>query len=213
VPRCFVTFNDPATPAATWSRPSAPSPNTAFHRSSPPTSSPSDLRREEDRVHQWRANTPESSLRWTSTHYCPVGRQLLAVRALALAGKLAVNGQMRPERLRDGAARVAVTSEAADVLRRLHREHGPLMFHQSGGCCDGSAPMCYRAGEFHTGRADVFLGALAVDGLADGIPVWMSAAQFEYWKHTHLTTSSPDGAAASRSKPRTESGSYSGRAC
>ncbi|WFR83743.1 DUF779 domain-containing protein [Arthrobacter sp. Y-9] len=83
-------------------------------------------------------------------------------------------------------ARVAVTAEAAELIRRLTADHGPLMFHQSGGCCDGSAPMCYPDGEFLLGDADVRLGALAV-GLEREVPVWMSAAQFEYWKHTHLT--------------------------
>jgi uncharacterized protein len=86
--------------------------------------------------------------------------------------------------------RVAVTPEAADLLRRLRAEHGPLMFHQSGGCCDGSSPMCYPLGEFATGPSDVLLGSLAIDGAADpngAVPVWMSAAQFEYWRHTHLT--------------------------
>ena len=82
-------------------------------------------------------------------------------------------------------ARVALTPEAAEVLRRLRASHGDLMFHQSGGCCDGSAPMCYPAGEFRTGSSDVHLGDLSVDEFA--VPVWMSAAQFEYWSHTHLT--------------------------
>lgn len=83
--------------------------------------------------------------------------------------------------------RVAFTPEAADLLRRLRDRHGPLMFHQSGGCCDGSAPMCYPAGEFRTGGSDVHLGDLDVDGMAEPIPFWMSASQFEYWRHTHLT--------------------------
>jgi uncharacterized protein (DUF779 family) len=61
------------------------------------------------------------------------------------------------------------------------------MFHQSGGCCDGSAPMCYPAGEFRTGGSDVHLGDLAVEGLPEPVPVWMSAQQFVYWRHTHLT--------------------------
>jgi len=61
------------------------------------------------------------------------------------------------------------------------------MFHQSGGCCDGSSPMCYPAGEFRTGGADVLLGDLLVAGVPEPVPVWMSAAQFGYWKHTHLT--------------------------
>jgi uncharacterized protein (DUF779 family) len=84
-------------------------------------------------------------------------------------------------------SRVAVTGEAADLLRRLSGEHGPLMFHQSGGCCDGSSPMCYPLGEFVTGPADVLLGSLVIHGIQDPVPVWMSAAQFEYWRYTHLT--------------------------
>jgi len=84
-----------------------------------------------------------------------------------------------------GVERVALTDEAADLLRRLVATHGPLMFHQSGGCCDGSAPMCYPVGEFQTGGSDVLLGELYVDGAT--VPVWMSRSQFEYWSHTHLT--------------------------
>jgi uncharacterized protein (DUF779 family) len=82
--------------------------------------------------------------------------------------------------------RVAVTGEAAELLRRHTGTHGPLMFHQSGGCCDGSAPMCYPDGVFLTGEADVHLGDLAV-GLDRAVPFWMSKAQFGYWSHTHLT--------------------------
>src|SRR5918912_3766035 len=78
--------------------------------------------------------------------------------------------------------RVELTPQAAELVRRLREEHGPLMFHQSGGCCDGSAPMCYPRGEFHVGAADVLLGHVAGDA-----PFWMSADQYEYWKHTHLT--------------------------
>src|SRR5712691_3946791 len=84
-------------------------------------------------------------------------------------------------------SRVAVTPEAADLIRRLRAEHGPLMFHQSGGCCDGSSPMCYPLGEFVTGPSDVLLGSLAVAAIPDPLPVWMSAAQFKYWSCTHLT--------------------------
>jgi uncharacterized protein (DUF779 family) len=87
----------------------------------------------------------------------------------------------------DEVSRVAVTREAAGFLGRLRAQHGPLMFHQSGGCCDGSSPMCYPAGEFRTGGSDVHLGDLAVEGVPELVPVWMSAAQFEYWQHTHLT--------------------------
>ncbi|SDI87724.1 hypothetical protein SAMN05444157_0594 [Frankineae bacterium MT45] len=84
-------------------------------------------------------------------------------------------------------SRVAVTEEAAQLLRGLTLRHGPLMFHQSGGCCDGSSPMCYPNGEFITGDADVHLADLEIDEIAEPIPFWMSATQFEYWKHTHLT--------------------------
>jgi len=82
--------------------------------------------------------------------------------------------------------RVAVTPEAAELLRSLRAQHGPLMFHQSGGCCDGSSPMCYPLGDFITGPTDVHLGDLAVDGIED-VPVWMGKDQFAYWSHTHLT--------------------------
>ena len=83
--------------------------------------------------------------------------------------------------------RVELTGEAAELLRRLTGSHGPLMFHQSGGCCDGSAPMCYPAGEFVTGDADIHLGDLTVTDVPAVIPFWMSRSQYEYWKHTHLT--------------------------
>ncbi|MFE7223456.1 DUF779 domain-containing protein [Nocardioides sp. NPDC057577] len=83
-------------------------------------------------------------------------------------------------------ARVAVTDEAAALLRRLVGIHGPVMFHQSGGCCDGSAPMCYPDGDFLLGDADIHLGDLDI-GLDRRVPVWMSRAQFEYWSHTHIT--------------------------
>lgn len=82
--------------------------------------------------------------------------------------------------------RVAVTDEAAAMIRHLVSIHGPVMFHQSGGCCDGSSPMCYPLGEFRTGDSDVQLGELEV-GTEQKVPVWMSAAQFAYWSHTHLT--------------------------
>ena len=82
---------------------------------------------------------------------------------------------------------MTLSDEAADWLRRLTEMHGPLMFHQSGGCCDGSSPMCYPDGEFRTGSADVQLGDLVVDGVQRPIGFWMSANQYEYWKHTQLT--------------------------
>lgn len=82
--------------------------------------------------------------------------------------------------------RVDVTEEAAELLKKLTLKHGPLMFHQSGGCCDGSAPMCYPVGMFKTGGSDVLLQEIQIDGL-EPIEFFMSASQFEYWKFTHLT--------------------------
>ena len=82
--------------------------------------------------------------------------------------------------------RVDLTDEAATLLATLERRHGPLMFHQSGGCCDGSSPMCYPAGDFLTSEADINLGTLTGEGFTP-IEFWMSVAQYEYWKHTHLT--------------------------
>ncbi len=92
----------------------------------------------------------------------------------------------------DTVARVAVTPEAAELFCSLRAQHGPLMVHQSGGCCDGSAPMCYPAGEFLTGPSDVLLGTIDIgdvddSGDAEPVEVWMSNGQFEYWSHTHLT--------------------------
>ena len=94
--------------------------------------------------------------------------------------------------------RVGITAEAAALLRRLRARHGPLMFHQSGGCCDGSAPMCYPRSEFIVGDADVLLGVLCDEPGADEVaaggdgfdnaetPVWISGSQFALWKHTQL---------------------------
>jgi uncharacterized protein (DUF779 family) len=78
--------------------------------------------------------------------------------------------------------RILSTPAADDLVARLVSIHGPLMFHQSGGCCDGSAPMCYPANEFRVGTQDVLLGEIA-----DGVPVWIGAAQFDYWRHTQVT--------------------------
>ena len=80
-----------------------------------------------------------------------------------------------------GLERVTATPAALELLGSLEVEHGPLMFHQSGGCCDGSSPMCYPLGEFRVGSRDVYLGDVA------GAPFYMSGPQFKYWKHTHLT--------------------------
>jgi uncharacterized protein (DUF779 family) len=77
--------------------------------------------------------------------------------------------------------RVTATAEAVALLETLTREHGPLVFHQSGGCCDGSSPMCFPRGEFKIGERDVDMGDVA------GVPFFMGGAQFEYWAHTFLT--------------------------
>ena len=86
-------------------------------------------------------------------------------------------------------SRLAFSAEAIDQSRSLWAEHGPLMFHQSGGCCDGSSPMCFTAGEFWTTDSDILLGVIdiAVEGEPMPIEFWMSREQFEYWSHTHLT--------------------------
>lgn len=83
----------------------------------------------------------------------------------------------------DTPSRALITEAAADLLRRLGDRHGALMFHQSGGCCDGSSPMCYPDGEFIVGDRDVLLAILDV---GDGVPVWISGPQFDAWKHTQL---------------------------
>ncbi len=86
---------------------------------------------------------------------------------------------------------VDVTEAAAAIIVQLQQQHGPLMFHQSGGCCDGSSPMCFPAGEFITGDSDVLLGYI------QECPFYMSADQYEYWKHTHLTVDVVPGRGAS----------------
>jgi uncharacterized protein (DUF779 family) len=76
--------------------------------------------------------------------------------------------------------RVEITEAATEIVARLKGIHGALMFHQSGGCCDGSAPMCYPKGDFRVGPQDVLLGEIA------GCEFYIGAAQFEYWRHTQL---------------------------
>ena len=76
--------------------------------------------------------------------------------------------------------RVGITPGAEAVLRQLEAEHGRLLFHQSGGCCDGSSPMCYPRGEFRIGERDVYLGDVA------GTPVFIGGLQFAAWRHTQL---------------------------
>lgn len=94
-------------------------------------------------------------------------------------------------------ARALATAGAMDLLRRLRGIHGGLMMHQSGGCCDGSSPMCYPAGEFIVGDRDVLLGLLDLQldvgaepvSLPEGddaVPLWISGSQFDVWSHTQL---------------------------
>ena len=75
---------------------------------------------------------------------------------------------------------VEATPAALALIEQLKHKHGPVMFHQSGGCCDGSSPMCYPAGDFYLGDQDVLIGTLAE------APFYISRPQFEYWKHTQL---------------------------
>jgi uncharacterized protein len=94
--------------------------------------------------------------------------------------------QARPVRPGENFSRVALTPQAVELLDLLWERHGPLMFHQSGGCCDGSAPMCYPAGEFMTSEADILLGVFELPGRGE-VGFWMSREQFAYWSHTHLS--------------------------
>ena len=101
----------------------------------------------------------------------------------------------RPEVEGELESRLAFTPAALDLINRLWELHGPLMFHQSGGCCDGSSPMCYPAGEFKIGGQDVLLGTLELRAPSHAptlappreIGFWMSREQFAVWAHTHLT--------------------------
>lgn len=83
--------------------------------------------------------------------------------------------------------RVLATPAAAALIHKLVAQHGPLMFHQSGGCCDGSSPMCYLEGEFRLGQRDVLLGAI------EGASLYIGGAQFELWKHTQLVIDAVPG--------------------
>lgn len=76
--------------------------------------------------------------------------------------------------------RVIATEEALALIELLKEKHGPLMFHQSGGCCDGSSPMCYAEGDLIIGDQDVLLGHIG------GVPFYMMKSQYDYWKHTQL---------------------------
>lgn len=87
--------------------------------------------------------------------------------------------------------RVLVDAGASNLISELKGRFGDLMFHQSGGCCDGSSPMCFEKGEFKLGGSDVRLGVI------DDCEFWMSKDQFEYWKHTQLTIGITKGCGSS----------------
>ena len=87
--------------------------------------------------------------------------------------------------------RVEATDAAKEIIDQLREEHGELMFHQSGGCCDGSSPMCFPKGDLMINETDVYLGAI------HGCEFYMSKDQFEYWKHTQLTVDITSGRGSS----------------
>ncbi|QXP68355.1 DUF779 domain-containing protein [Polaribacter sp. AHE13PA] len=87
--------------------------------------------------------------------------------------------------------RVAITEAAAKILEQLKEKHSELIFHQSGGCCDGSAPMILEKEDFYLDESDILLGTL------NGVNFYMNQDQFEYWKHTHLTVDITEGRGAS----------------
>lgn len=83
--------------------------------------------------------------------------------------------------------RVVATDEALQLIEKLKLRHGPIMFHQSGGCCDGSSPMCYPDGDLIVGNQDILLGHLG------GSPFYMHKNQYDYWKHTQIIIDVVDG--------------------
>ncbi len=87
--------------------------------------------------------------------------------------------------------RVAITEKAIEILDQLKEKHGALIFHQSGGCCDGSAPMVFEEGDMYLDDSDILLGQL------EGVNYYMNQDQFEYWKHTHLTVDVTEGRGSS----------------
>ncbi len=87
--------------------------------------------------------------------------------------------------------RVAITDKAIEILNQLKEKHGALIFHQSGGCCDGSAPMVFEEGDMYLDESDILLGQL------EDVNYYMNKDQFEYWKHTHLTIDVTEGRGSS----------------
>ncbi|WP_110926682.1 DUF779 domain-containing protein [Bacillus massiliglaciei] len=83
--------------------------------------------------------------------------------------------------------RVLATDEALELIERMKKTHGSILFYQSGGCCDGSAPMCYRTEDFRLGDSDLKLGTVGE------IPFYMHRSQYDYWKHTQLILDAADG--------------------
>ena len=87
--------------------------------------------------------------------------------------------------------RIAITQKAAKIVKKLKEKHGELIFHQSGGCCDGSSPMIFEKGEMYIDDSDIHMGTI------EGVDFYMNQDQFEYWKHTHLTIDITEGRGAS----------------
>jgi uncharacterized protein (DUF779 family) len=87
--------------------------------------------------------------------------------------------------------RVAITEKAKELVKKIKEKHGALIFHQSGGCCDGSAPMIFEEGDMYLDDSDILLGQL------EGVNYYMNQDQFEYWKHTHLTVDVTEGRGSS----------------
>ena len=87
--------------------------------------------------------------------------------------------------------RVAITAEAVKIVKEIKARHGELIFHQSGGCCDGSAPMIFEKEDMYLDESDILLGQL------EGVNYYMNKDQFEYWKHTHLTVDITEGRGSS----------------
>lgn len=139
---------------------------------------------------------------------CEVGDNAEPLRTPAAWTEVPGTVSARPEVAGESASRLAFTPVALELIEQLWAMHGPLMFHQSGGCCDGSSPMCYQEGEFRTGAQDVLLGTLELPPLdsppqdvpqqeAGAVPreiaFWMSREQFGVWSHTHLTVDAVPG--------------------
>lgn len=87
--------------------------------------------------------------------------------------------------------RVVITEDALKIVQQLKEKHGELIFHQSGGCCDGSAPMIFEKEDMYLDESDILLGEVG------GVNFYMNKDQFEYWKHTHLTVDITEGRGAS----------------